>query len=127
MDVPVPAYNPTGNLLDEPPVLAAAAMNLAYVWPVHRISPEWQPRKPSTTHLLVYRDVDEEVQFIALNPVSARLVALLQAGEGELSGRDACLQVAHELQYPEPELLINHGAHLLDQLRTAGAILGSKK
>jgi hypothetical protein len=33
------AYNPTGNLLNEQPVLAAAAMNLAYVWPVHRIRP----------------------------------------------------------------------------------------
>lgn len=127
MDAPAPVYNPTGNLLDEPPVLAAAAMNLAYVWPVHRISPEWRPRKPSATHLLVFRDTHEAVQFIALNPVSARLVALLQAAEGELSGRDACLRVAHELQHPEPGLLLTHGAHLLDQLRTAGAILGSKK
>jgi len=62
-----------------------------------------------------------------LNPVSARLVALLQAAEVKLSGRDACLQVAQELQHPEPELLLPHGAHLLEQLRTAGAILGSKK
>lgn len=127
MDVPAPVYNPTGNLLDEQPVLAAAAMNLAYVWPVHRISSEWRPRKPTATNLLVFRDAHEAVQFIALNPVSARLVALLQAAKGELSGRDACLQVAQELQHPEPELLLPHGAHLLEQLRTAGAILGSKK
>jgi hypothetical protein len=127
MDVPAPVYNPTGNLLDEQPVLAAAAMNLAYVWPVHRISSEWRPRKPTATNLLVFRDAHEAVQFIALNPVSARLVALLQAAEVKLSGRDACLQVAQELQHPEPELLLPHGAHLLEQLRTAGAILGSKK
>lgn len=121
------AHHPTGNLLDGQPVLATAAMNLAYAWPVHRISPAWRPRKPGATHLLVFRDVHEAVQFVALNPVSARLVALLQAAEGELSGRDACLQIAHELQHPEPEQLLVHGAHLLDQLRTAGAILGSKK
>ncbi|HEY8857635.1 MAG TPA: putative DNA-binding domain-containing protein [Rugosibacter sp.] len=121
------AYHPTGNLLDGQPVLPPAAMNLAYAWPVHRISPAWRPRKPSATHLLVFRDVYEAVQFIVLNPVSARLVVLLQAAEGELSGRDACLQIAHELQHPEPELLLMHGAHLLDQLRIAGAILGSKK
>jgi len=124
---PLPAYNPTGNLLNEQPVLAAAAMNLAYVWPVHRIGLEWRPRKPSTTHLLVFRDAHEAVQFIALNPVSARLVALLQAAESQLSGRNACLQIAHELQHPEPELLLVHGAQLLNQLRTAGAILGSRK
>lgn len=125
--LPSPAYNPTGNLLDGQPLLSAAAMNLAYAWPVHRISPQWRPRKPSATHLLVFRDAYEAVQFIALNPVSARLVALLHAAEGQLSGREACVQIAHELQHPEPESLLMHGAHLLDQLRTAGAILGSKK
>lgn len=124
---PVLAHNPTGNLLDGQPVLVAAATNLAYAWPVHRISLAWRPRKPSATNLLVFRDAQEAVQFIALNSVSARLVTLLQAAGGELSGRDACLQIAHELQHPEPELLLMHGAHLLDQLRTAGVILGSKK
>lgn len=128
METPMqPACNPAGDLLNGYPVLAMAAMNLVYAWPVHRISPAWRPRKPCATHLLVFRDVHEAVQFIALNPVSARLVTLLEAAPGELSGRDACLQIAHELQHPEPELLLAQGAQLLDQLRSAGAISGSKK
>jgi len=77
--------------------------------------------------LLVFRDAHEAVQFIELNPLSAQLVVLLQAADGQLGGRDACLQIANELQHPEPELLLVHGAQLLNQLRTAGAILGSRK
>jgi hypothetical protein len=120
-------YAAAGDLLSDRPVLAPALMNLAYAWPVHRIGRDWRPRKPSATHLLVFRDAHEAVQFIELNPLSAQLVVLLQAADGQLGGRDACLQIANELQHPEPELLLVHGAQLLNQLRTAGAILGSRK
>lgn len=118
-----PNHDAAGDLMTSQPVLASALMNLAYAWPVHRISRDWRPRKPQATHLLVFRDADEAVEFIALNPVSARLVALLQT-EG-LTGHAACLRIAGELGYPDPDALLFHGAQLLQQLRAAGAILGS--
>jgi hypothetical protein len=117
-----PNHDAADDLMASRPVLAAALMNLAYAWPVHRISRDWRPRKPQATHLLVFRDADDAVQFIELNPVSARLVALLQA-EG-LTGHAACLRIADELGYPNPDALLFHGAQLLQQLRAAGAILG---
>lgn len=115
-------YAADSDLLSNRPVLAPALMNLAYAWPVHRIGRDWRPRKAQATYLLVFRDAADTVQFVQLNPVSARLVALVQA-EG-LTGHAACLRIAGELGYPNPDALLMHGAQLLNQLRAAGAILG---
>lgn len=115
--------DPDGDLLDQAPVLAPALMNLSYRWAVHRISPERRPRKAVATHLLVYRDAAEDVQFMALNPVSARLVALLQ--EGGRSGRAAALAIAGELGHPQPESVVAHAAEVMADLRAAEAIVGS--
>lgn len=114
-----------GDLMSNRPVLAPALMNLAYAWPVHRIGAGWQPRKAQATYLLVFRDTADAVQFVQLNPVSARLVTLLQAGG--LTGREACLRVADALGHPHPESLLIHGAQLLNQLRASGAISGSEQ
>jgi hypothetical protein len=122
MDVATPAHDPVGDPMRDHPVLAPALMNLAYRWPVHRIGPAWRPRKPQPVQLLVYRDAAHTVRFIELNPVSARLVALLQ--EVGASGTAACVQVAGELQHPDPAAVIAHGAALLRELRDAGALLG---
>lgn len=113
-----------GDLLAGRPVLNPALMNLAYAWPVQRIGPDVRPRRPAATHLLVYRDGDDNVRFAEINPVTARLVDLLATGG--ISGREACLQVAAELHHPHPETLIAHGAALLAELHGLGVILGVK-
>lgn len=125
MDVATPAHDAEGDLLDGFPVLAPALMNLAYAWPVQRIGPDYRPRKPVKTHLLVVRAADDAVRFIELNPVSARLVDLLLAGP--TSGRAACAAIAVELGHTDPQAMqavIDHGARLLAELRAAGALLG---
>ena len=119
----MPVHDPRGDLMAGMPVLAPALMNLAYAWPVQRIGPDYRPRKPRQTHLLVYRDNEDDVCFIELNPVSARVVDLLL--EGRLNGRDACAAIAAELGHEDPRGVINHGAVLLAELRIAGAILGT--
>jgi len=116
-------FEADGDLLKGTPVLAPALMNLSYHWPVHRISPQWRPRKPAATHLLVYRDGDDEVQFMALNPVSARLVSLLQVGGR--TGREVALHIADELKHPQPGAVVAHAAQLLSELHEAGAIFGT--
>lgn len=124
MDVAPSAHHPDGDLLAGIPVLAPALMNLAYAWPVQRIGPHYRPRKPKPTHLLAFRDAGDVVRFVELTPVSARLVALLAGGV--LSGRAACLRVAREIEHPVPDAVVAHGAALLDELRAAGAILGTR-
>lgn len=125
MEAAAPPCDPAGDLLDGIPVPAPALMNLAYAWPVQQIGPDYRPRKPRQTHLLVFRDAGDAVRFVELNPVSARLVALLV--EGGMTGRAACLRVAGEIAHPDPAAVVAHGAGLLEDLRAAGAILGTRQ
>lgn len=125
MNNPTPDHDAQGNLLIGRPVLNPCLMNLAYQWPVHKIGPNYRPRKQQPTQLLVYRDHNDEVQFVASNPVTARLVALLDSET--LTGRAACLRIAEELQHPRPETLLAHGVAMLEQLREQGIILGIRQ
>lgn len=122
MDCAPPAHDPAGDLLAAPVALNPALLILAYAWPVHRIGPDYRPRKPQPTHLVVYRDADDHVQFSAINAVTARLLALLAAAP--TSGAAAIRQIATELQHPAPQQLLAHGAALLDDLRRQGIVLG---
>lgn len=122
MDNPIPTHESAGDLLSGYPVLNPNLMNLSYRWPVHMIGPAYRPRKMRPTQLLVYRDRDERVQFVISNPVTARLVALLESEK--LSGRATCLQIAKELAHPSPEAIVSHGHAALEQLRQQGIILG---
>jgi hypothetical protein len=124
MDVDTPPHAPHGDLLDGIPVLAPALMNLAYQWPVQRIGPDYRPRKPHPVHLLVFRDRQDAVRFSELNPVSARLVTLLQ--EGRQTGSAACRAIAAEIGHPQPDAVVAHGATVLADLHAAGALLGSQ-
>lgn len=124
MATDVPPHDPQGDLMSGVPVLAPALMNLAYQWPVQRIGKDYRPRKQRPVNLLVYRDAADAVRFVELNPVSARLVSLLQ--QGDQTGRSACLTIAAELGHPEPEAVVAHGARVLADLRDSGAILGSQ-
>ncbi|MBV6477013.1 MAG: putative DNA-binding domain-containing protein [Rhodocyclaceae bacterium] len=121
---PAPACDAEGDLLDDRPVLAPALMSLAYAWPVHRIGPAHRPRQPAATHLLVFRRTDDTVGFMELNPVSARLVALLQ--EDAPTGRAAALRIAAELSHPQPEAVVAGASAVLSELRAAGAIYGAR-
>ncbi len=120
-------FDPEGNLLGGRPVLDPAAMLVAYPYPVHRIGPRMRPSQPDEelTRILVFRDRDDRVRFVVLNPVTARLLALLS--EGNLSGREALNAIAGELSHPDPGAVIAAGAQVLEDLRSQGAILGSAR
>ena len=124
MDCPIPNHDSESNLLIGQPILNPTLMNLSYQWPVHKIGPDYRPRKPQPTCLLVYRDAQDKVQFVASNPVTARLLELLK--NTTFTGCAACLEIARELQHPTPEALVSHGLTMLEQLRQQGIILGTK-
>ncbi len=99
-------------------------MSVAYAWPVHRIGPDYRPRRPLATHLVIYRDAGDDVAFAEINPVTARLLALIV--EGGRTGSDACRRIAGELGHADPDAVLAHGAGLLAELRGLGIILGVK-
>ena len=71
-----------------------------------------------------YRDDADKVRFVEINPVTSRLVTLL--GEEALTGRQACLRVAAELQHPIPNRSWPHGRGLLEELRDCGLFTRSQ-
>jgi len=125
-DTSMPAgWSAGGDMLEGKPVLTPALMLLRYDWPVQRISPRFKPIQPLTEPicLLVFRDAADEVRFIELNPVSARLVELLQ--EGNRTGREALMSIAQALRHPDAEQVVTFGAQVLADLNALDAILGA--
>lgn len=116
------AFDPAGDLLDGVPLLNPVLASLRYDWPVHRIAPR-RKTQPAETHLLVFRDVDDRVQFSEINAFTARLLGLLEPGT--LSGRAALEQVADESRHPDRALVVQAGGALLNDLRAQGAIIGN--
>ena len=114
------------DLLQRCPVLNPVMAQLNYAYPVHRLGPKFRPVEApaQTTHLLVLRDLADRMRFIVLNPVSARLVSLLETGE--LSGRAALLKLAEEIHHPDPEIMLRFGMDMLQNLHAEQAILGTR-
>lgn len=114
-----------GDLRYGRPALTPVHMLLAYPYAVHRIGKRYQPTaaQREETCLLVFRDHRDAVRFILLNPVSARLVALIQPGD--LTGNQAVEQAVSELRHPEPAVAIEGGHAIIKNLRHEGAVIGA--
>lgn len=65
-------------------VVSETAWALSYSYPVHQISEDFIPTdgQPGSVHLIVYRDEDDEVQFMQINGVTAMLLQLLNDNPG---------------------------------------------
>lgn len=117
-----------GDCIDGIPVVSPTCWSLAYSYPVHRISPDYQPDAPDeeATFLIVYRNLDDEVGFIDINAVTARLIELVERDEGR-TGRDILTQIASEIGHDEPDAVIEAGRDILERLRRHDVILGVYK
>jgi len=124
-EIPEAGIDINGDLLAGVPVLSPLAWPFSYRYPVHRISPDFLPREApeQPTYLVVYRDRGDEVGFLELNPVSARLVEKLQAQSGQ-SGKQMLLDIAEEIQHPEPQVVVNGGVDILESMRGKDIIPG---
>lgn len=119
--------DPDGDLLQGIPVRSALAWTFAYRFPVHRISPDYQPAEPgeAATYLAICRKANDDMDFMELNPVTARLLELTGSNETD-SGRELLLALAKEINYPDAEALVAHGAAAMQQMRDAEILLGTK-
>jgi hypothetical protein len=105
------------NLLHTPLVKSALAWCLVYAFDVQRIAPDYQPQHApaNPTWIVVYRDAEDSVRFLAINHVSARLIALLEEHPSS-TGEQLLLLVAAELQHPQPMAVVEQGRALVAML-----------
>ena len=118
--------DPEGDLLEGVPALNPLTNPVAYQWPVHQISPSNMPTAlpAQPTYLVIYRNPDDKVSFLELNPVSARLIELMRSHPD--SGGNLLLQIANELKHPNPDVVVKGGADTLHTLRERNIILGCR-
>lgn len=102
------------NIFQARPRVSPLAVCLSYQYPVQKISklhPQWEQE---ATQLLVYRNRQDKVCFMAANPLTARLLFLLQSSDQPLS--EHLRRIAAELQLDDIELLKSQAILLLDNL-----------
>ncbi|MBT8084419.1 MAG: DUF2063 domain-containing protein [Woeseia sp.] len=121
--------DPQGDLLKGVPVKSVLAWSLAYKYPVHRINESFQPTEPGAepTFLVVYRQPDDELNFMELNTVTAALLEKIEANETDATGRELIEQLGKEIGWPDPEGFLQHGAVALTAMRDKHILLGTKK
>lgn len=105
------------DLLNQAIALSPLAWPLAYQYPVHKIGPDFLPLAASVqpTFIVVYRNAEDDVNFIEITALTYRLLELIQAEEAILTAN--CLQqLAVESKHPNPELIISAGLAILKTL-----------
>ncbi|MFW2403819.1 MAG: DNA-binding domain-containing protein [Gammaproteobacteria bacterium] len=121
------AIDRDGDLLDGRPLLSPLAWGLSYTYPVNEIDENNQPTAPADAplHFIVYRNTDDDVKFVKLNVVSARLFALIDT-DPTLTGRDALNTIATELGHQKPKVVVDGGLDILRQWHDLGIVLGTR-
>ena len=115
------------ELLDAVPIANPISRPHAYAFPVHRIGPDFQPQTPPAepTYLVVFRNRADEVSFMALNAVSARLLDLLIENTGR-PGLVLLQQIAAELNHSNVQTVIDGGHAILETFLAKDIVLGTQ-
>lgn len=127
-EIDMTSIDPDGDILEGQPVLSPLAWPLSYHYAVQNISPEYLPEEPGEqpTFLVVYRDQNDEVHFLELNPVTAHMLQLISEGT-EQTSKEMLSDIAEQLNHPNPDVVIQGGLKILHDLKTRGVILGVNK
>jgi hypothetical protein len=117
----------TGDLLAGVPVKSRLAWLVAYDFPVHRISTDYKPaeRGEQTTFLAICRKENDDMDFMELNPVTAKLLEMIETND-EMTGRELLARLAKEVDYPDADSMIQHGRDAMEKMRSAEILLGVK-
>ena len=111
------------DLLNEKPIFAPAHMLLSYHYAVQSISKRHLSQGAEQTYLLVFRNDENKVKFIELNPITFQLLNLIKTNQ--LTGKQALTMLAEEIAHPDVDAVITFGAEILADLANQQAIVGS--
>lgn len=118
----------SGDLLAAAPIKSVLAHVYAYQFPVHKINADFIPTEPQEqpVFLVVYRRSDDSVGFLELNAVSAALLEAVANNEAMNSGETLLRTLAKEIDYPDADALVEHGAAALEEMRQLGILTGTR-
>ena len=110
------------------PIKSELAWAFAYHYPVHRITADFIPTEAlqRPVYLAVYRRDDDIVRFLELNAVTAALLDAIENNDSALSGEDLLRKLAKEINYPDVDALIKHGADALKEMRQLQILVGTR-
>ncbi len=103
-------------LLNQTPIVSPLVRLQSYQYPVHQIKKSFQP-KDKLEHplfMVVWRDINYQVQFSTMNTFSALLLEKL-INQSELNGRQLLEKLAAEHQHPDQEQFVQFGLQTLKQ------------
>jgi len=122
--------DPNGDMLNAAPIMSPVAWPLAYTFPVHQIGTEFQPEKPAEqgTFLVVYRDRQDDIGFIEINAVTARLLELINDDKhASATGKHLLEGIATEIGHQDTSIVVEAGTKILNDMQAAGVLLGTYK
>ncbi len=120
--------DPDGDMLTGVPVKSQLAWAYAYEYPVHQVSAEFLPDAPADqpVYLAVYRDADDKVGFLELNAVTAGLLNAIEENDAGLPGEALLRKLATDINYPDVDAFIEHGASALHEMRSLDILIGAR-
>ena len=123
-----PPHDPDGDLFDGVPLLSPLAWPLAYLWPVHRIGPDFQPTEPppEPTLVLLRREADGRIHFSQLSPLLYRLLELIGTNT-QRSGRDLLRELADEAGQDNFDDFLHAAMPMIERLHAEGVLLGTSR
>jgi len=120
--------DPDADLLAKVPVKSELAWAFAYQYPVHRIDTDFQPEQAgdTPTYLAVYRSSNDKVGFLELNPITAGLLDAIDNNDQNLIGDSLLRKLASQVNYPDVEAFVAHGATAMDEMRQLEILTGAR-
>lgn len=97
--------------------LSDLAWPLVYQYPVHQISPDYQPEASpdNPTYLVVYRDLQDEVKFMEINSVTHALLDRIE-NHPETDCQSHLQYIIDLLNHPQPEQALEYGVSIIKGL-----------
>ncbi|GAA4891897.1 DNA-binding domain-containing protein [Ferrimonas pelagia] len=108
-------------VLTQPLCCYRAAKLAQYDYPVQRLGEACPEVDASPTFLLVYRDRDDEIAFIELNALTARLLEALISEPGQ-TAQGLILTMAEALPDLAPEIVAQGAGQILLQMAQLGVV-----
>lgn len=120
--------DPDGDLLEQAPVKSVLTWAYAYHYPVHRISPDFLPTEPAEqpVYLALYRNADDKLGFMELNPLTAGLLDAIENNADGLTGEALIRTLGESIGYPDIDSLVSHGHVAMQEMLNLGILVGTR-